>query len=752
MRYIKLWVFTVFSSIAAILFWSLFDQSKTIHQSEKWALPIVPHPQEIRLKNKEQSFIIKPSTRILVSGLTLKNRAEVEVLNSALNKHFIQPLEVGFNAEDFHDSIIVGELNSGNSGVDSLVSRSGLIFTESYPGSEGYFLDINPDYVLIAGQDSSGTFYGVQSLLQLIYRENDQLKIRPATIIDYPDMSLRSAFYGFYLNTLEDDALIERAYVDFNKIGQFKFNMIDLALHHYGHLEMEVPSHPEEKLWQRFARLHDTAQRYNLRPRVGGWAKWVNTKSQWGVDLTTLEGIRTSQMIQLNGTNSYDLEISSGKIAPNVMHEPGTGRQWNQEPFVVMDESGSEVFKEGRDYRVNFGEIHAEAYQKFYNTRQTNLEVLFSEVHSGEGEPAGYPLRWGETFNAPTTIRRLRGGQIEDGQIVKVDFSYIGPDPWSILKVRYCRSDRRLHTDGPENYIWRWCNDPARFLGADDFSLDVDETRVFAWDKRCLDSGKTRSQTWVDDILYYYKTIRSTNPGARISMWSDMVDPEHHAGLYGTQGTASLMVDAGMTDVIMIPWKSSIAAESVRFFADKGFPIMPSCQNITKEGYSDAPKWASLLREFYSDKNLPFGMMYCSWEYKFDTDLAWEQLATVADHAWSSAPYIIHTPVRRAPAETEIEIVAKIEGDKFVFDDKKVRLGPLAVKRAFLYYKKSRSDSSYTRTVMIKTGTQFSAIIPGAPREVKTIEYYIQVSNETHISYSPKLAQEKPFEIIITMN
>jgi len=715
-------------------------------------LPIVPHPQEIRLKNKEQTFIINPNTRILVTRAALKNRVEVELLNSALNRHSMQSLEVGFLADDFHNSIIIGEFNRGNRGIDTLVSRSGSILTDNYPGPEGYFLDINPDYVLIAGSDSSGTFYGVQSLIQLILREKDELKIQPATIVDYPDMSLRSTFYGFYLNALEDDAVIERAFIDFRKIAQFKFNMIDLASHHYGHLEMEVPNHPREKLWQRFTRLHGTARRYNLRPGVGGWAKWVNTKSQWGADLTTLEGIRTSQMIQLNGSSPYNLEISSGQIAPNVMHEPGTGKPWDPEPFEVLDESGSMVFEEGRDYLVNFGKIQTEDYQKFQVTPQTNLQVLFSEVHSGQGEPYGYPLRWGQTFNAPTTLQRLPEGQIADGQAVKVNFSYIGPDPWSILKVRYCRSDERLHTDGHENYIWRWCTDPTRFWGADDFSLDVDETRVFAWDKRCLESGKTRSQIWVDDVAYYYKTIRSANPDARISMWSDMLDPEHNGGLYGTGGTASLMVDAGMTDVIMIPWKSSIAGESVRFFADKGFSIMPSCQNSTREGYSEAPKWASLLREFYSDKNLPFGMMHCSWEYKFDTDLAWEQLAAVADHAWSTAPYIIHTPIKIAQAETEIQIVAKVEGDKFVFDGKKVRPGPLPVKHAFLYYKNGGSDLSFTKSSMIKTGAEFSAQIPGVSPEVKTIEYYIQVSNEAHISYSPKLAKEKPFIITLTRN
>jgi len=81
-----------------------------------------------------------------------------------------------------------------------------------------------------------------------------------------------------------------------------------------------------------------------------------------------------------------------------------------------------------------------------------------------------------------------------------------------------------------------------------------------------------------------------------------------------------------------------------------------------------------------------------------------------------------------------------------------VRPGPLPLKHVFLYYKKGRNDLSFTKISMTKTGTEFSAQIPAVSPEAKTIEYYIQVSNEAHISYSPKLAKEKPFKIILTRN
>lgn len=739
-----IWFFFAVLTAGSALAWVLFDKTD-IRPENDWSLPIIPHPQEIQLKDEKKRFILNENTKInLIIGSEEADRVEPEILNTALGKKGLESLEVILNKAPAKNQIIVGDFKNGNKIIDSLVSSNGLQFNPRYPGPEGYFLDISADYVLVAGYDSSGTFYGVQSLFQLINNASD-LTLAPVTIIDYPDMPLRSAFYGFYLNTLENNKLIKRAYVDFKKFSQLKFNMIDLASHHYGHLEMEVPNHNGQKLWEKFGEIHQEARRYNLRPRVGGWAKWVNTNSSWGADLTTLECIRSTQKIKMNN-HPHTLKISPGEAAPNVIYDFSTVRSLTQEPVIVSNKMASIFYKEGKDYVVNFGKIQSEPYQKYGTTSQTNLEALFSKVHHGEGEPTGYPLRWAETFNPSTTIQRLPEGRIEENQEVNVTFSYIGPDPWSILKVRYCRSDKRLHTDGPENYIWRWCTEPVRFWDADDFSLDVDETRVFAWDKRCLGSGKSRSQIWVDDIHYYYQTIRGANASARISMWSDMIDPEHNATLYGTDQAVSLIQKAGMIDIMMIPWKSSIAEASVRFFAENGFAIMPSSQETTKAGYSVAPKWAKLIREFYSNKNVPFGLMHCSWDYKYDTDLGRQHLETVADHAWSVAPYILHTPVKAAMDGDDIEIMAKFEGDNYIYDGEKVRPGPLPLKTAFLFYR-INERSSFTKLEMTNDEGEFKAIIPDTQFKTKTIEYYIEMSDEFHTSLCPPLSKREPFSI-----
>ena len=625
-------------------------------------------------------------------------------------------------------------------------------FSKDYPGPEGYIIHITPHYVVLAGHDIQGRYNAIQSLIQIIETDKSgNYKIPGITIIDYPDMPLRSAFYGYYLNAMEDDSLINRAYKDFYKISRYKFNMIDLSSHHDGHLEMEVPGHLDEKLWQRFRKLHQKAEQYHLRPRVGGWAKWVNTDSPWGADLTTLECIRTSQIITMAGNEKYALKISTFQDAPNVLYNISTGKSWDKEPLVVSDEAGTIVYEEGKDYVVNYGHIRSIDFKELNQTAPANLFVLFNKVHYGEGEPEGYPLRWGETFNPISTIQRLEEGRIQNGQKIKVQYSYIGPDPWSLLKVRYCRSDERLHRDGPQNYIWRWCMDPIRLWGADDFCLDMDETRVFAWDKRCQDSGKSRSRIWADDIRYYYETIRKSNPSARIFLWSDMLDPGHNAPIYKTEDVVSIFTEYDMSDVIMIPWKQSIARNSIAFFAENNFPLMASCIKAKSEEFISAPQWAHWIRQYYGNKKMEHGLMYCRWGYGFDLEETWQHLATVADHAWSLAPYILHTPVKSAPSCQTIKITSKFEGDQCVYDGCITKVGPLPLQHACLYYR-THADSSFKQIEMIGQDNIYSADIPNQEVNRDSIEYYITMTDNYKTTYCPSLAANRFFKIYIGKN
>ena len=62
--------------------------------------------------------------------------------------------------------------------------------------AEGYYLEVSANKVVIAGNDGSGTFYGVQTFTQMASQPN----VMCATITDYPSVPQRGLVEGYYGN------------------------------------------------------------------------------------------------------------------------------------------------------------------------------------------------------------------------------------------------------------------------------------------------------------------------------------------------------------------------------------------------------------------------------------------------------------------------------------------------------------------------------------------------------------------------
>lgn len=63
---------------------------------------------------------------------------------------------------------------------------------------ESYVLEVLPDKVVIVGKDDHGTFYGVQTLLQLIQKKGKGISMPMVEIVDFPDIRFRGTVEGFY--------------------------------------------------------------------------------------------------------------------------------------------------------------------------------------------------------------------------------------------------------------------------------------------------------------------------------------------------------------------------------------------------------------------------------------------------------------------------------------------------------------------------------------------------------------------------
>jgi hypothetical protein len=126
------------------------------------------------------------------------------------------------------------------------------------PGAEGYVLQVSPNLVLIGGSDDRGAFYGLQSLRQLVGRENGQLQIPGVRIRDWPDKPFRGV--KLYLPGRDHIPFFKRFIRDF--VALYKFNTLIMEMN----ASMRLDSHPElNSGWLEFTR--DTNySRHNYPP------------------------------------------------------------------------------------------------------------------------------------------------------------------------------------------------------------------------------------------------------------------------------------------------------------------------------------------------------------------------------------------------------------------------------------------------------------------------------------------------------
>lgn len=135
-------------------------------------ITVSPIPQEIKWSEKKA---FNQNISFKAKGLKTADKDAVELLS----KNF------ALNGKDV--KLIIGKRG------DKVVKKFNNLIPQK---DEGYYLHIKPDEVVIAGNDAAGTYYGVQTFLQI----TSVPEVMCVTIIDYPDVAVRGIVEGFYGN------------------------------------------------------------------------------------------------------------------------------------------------------------------------------------------------------------------------------------------------------------------------------------------------------------------------------------------------------------------------------------------------------------------------------------------------------------------------------------------------------------------------------------------------------------------------
>ena len=148
--------------------------------------------------------------------------------------------------------------------------------------NEAYFLKIETGRIIIVGADESGTFYGVQSLLQIL----SSPEVMSVTIKDYPNVTERGIIEGYYGNPYSHQAR-QRLFRFFgeNKMNVYIYGPKDDPYHGFGTKWRDpYPSAQAAQMKELIDAAHQNKVNFVWAVHPGNNISWTDNNSDGIVD------------------------------------------------------------------------------------------------------------------------------------------------------------------------------------------------------------------------------------------------------------------------------------------------------------------------------------------------------------------------------------------------------------------------------------------------------------------------------------
>lgn len=141
--------------------------------------------------------------------------------------------------------------------------------------AEGYYLKVGKDEVVIAGYDEAGTFYGVQSFLQIM----SATQVMSCEITDWPSVDCRGVIEGFYGNPWSHkDRLRQFDFYGKNKMNTYVYGPKDDPYHRV-HWREPYPESEASKIRELVEAAHRNKVQFVWAVHPGGDIQWNKTDS-----------------------------------------------------------------------------------------------------------------------------------------------------------------------------------------------------------------------------------------------------------------------------------------------------------------------------------------------------------------------------------------------------------------------------------------------------------------------------------------
>lgn len=174
---------------------------------------VIPAPYSLKYRNK----ILNLKNIYLVSDFNDKRIFK-------LANEIFPEIKIYQNIPDRELSTVLFLSKPENQEVRNYLKIFKAGFNDIEIKEEGYFLLAknykNKNIVICIASNSAGIFYSLQTLRQLIYRENGKLYLKELELLDFPSFKIRGIIEGFYGEPWSHTERIELL----NFFGRFKIN------------------------------------------------------------------------------------------------------------------------------------------------------------------------------------------------------------------------------------------------------------------------------------------------------------------------------------------------------------------------------------------------------------------------------------------------------------------------------------------------------------------------------------------------
>ncbi|MFS0783164.1 beta-N-acetylglucosaminidase domain-containing protein [Bacillus sp. 1P06AnD] len=179
-----------------------------------------PTPQVVNELGDDFTF----TSSVNIIGKEVADQDAMRELTSLLAKYGIK-VNKELNKDD--TTILIGEDEDEIDELNQFFTDLHKDDASKLTTAEGYVLATVADekgtsHIAIEGKDEKGTFYGVQTLKQLVEKEKDGVHVPEVYIKDHPTQHLRAIVEGFYGETWSHEARLNQfAFYGENKINSY---------------------------------------------------------------------------------------------------------------------------------------------------------------------------------------------------------------------------------------------------------------------------------------------------------------------------------------------------------------------------------------------------------------------------------------------------------------------------------------------------------------------------------------------------